>query len=60
MVEERNVAFGHYMEITTPVCAKEKNLGCIYVRWSTSDEVGHRVCSNVYIPRAVKVENCMN
>lgn len=35
--EEREVAFVQYMEVRAPFDAVQNSVGCICVRWSTSD-----------------------
>lgn len=54
-VEEKKASFVHYMELTVPWDAVMKDLGCICVRWSTSDEMYHIVCREELRNSVVKV-----
>lgn len=54
-VEERKVALVQYMEVLAPLDAVEKNVGCIFVMWSNSDEIDNSVSGEELKYRVVKV-----
>lgn len=56
MDDEKGVAIVHYMEVTAPLDGREKNLGCICVRWSTFDKMDHSVCGKEHKRDVVTVE----
>lgn len=40
---ERKYAFLQYMECTEPLDGIDKELGCVCLRWSTTDEIYHTI-----------------
>lgn len=58
--KEREGVFVHYMEVTAPFGAAERNLGCICVRGSTSGKMDHCVCDKEPKYRLRRVGNGMD
>lgn len=50
-------AFVKYMELTAPLGAAKKNLGCIRVRFSNSGKLDHFVCGEEHKHATVMVGN---
>lgn len=56
-VEDMEVTFVQYMEVTTPWDKAEWTSGCLSVRWSTYDEKGYNVTKDVSTADVVEVRD---
>lgn len=55
----REVVLVQYTMVISPLYAVAKNLGCICVKESSSDEMEHSACGKALKHHVVKVRSCI-